>query len=108
MKKNKSNKVILVINAGSSSIKYKVFKLDNDEVIGSGQCEKIGNQNGIFNLKYTLNGKTEKIEEILPIPNHNVGTKKILDELKKHNVITNLKDIVGVSHTVVMGGTKFN
>lgn len=108
MKKNKSNKVILVINAGSSSIKYKVFKLDNDEVIGSGQCEKIGNPKGIFSIKYTLNGKTEKIEEILPIPNHNVGTKKILDELKKHNVITNLKDIVGVGHRVVMGGTKFN
>ena len=107
MKKSKTNKVILVINAGSSSIKYKVFKLDNDEVIGSGQCEKIGNPKGIFSLKYTLDGKTEKIEEILPIPNHNVGTKKILDELMKHKVITNLKDIAGVGHRVVMGGTKF-
>ena len=63
-----------------------MFKLDNDEVIGSGQCEKIGNPKGIFSIKYTLNGKTEKIEEILPIPNHNVGIKKILDELKKHNL----------------------
>ena len=59
MKKNKTNKVILVINAGSSSIKYKVFKLDNDEAIGSGQCEKIGNPKGIFSLKYIVDGKTE-------------------------------------------------
>lgn len=102
--KNLDKKVFIVINAGSSSIKYKIFRKCDDEVIASGQCEKIGNPQGIFSLKY--NGK--KIEETLPIKNHQVGIKKILDELTKNKVISNLKDIYAIGHRTVIGGDLCN
>ena len=102
--KNLDKKVIIVINAGSSSIKFKIFKKSNDEVIASGQCEKIGNPQGIFSLKY----KDQKIEQTLPIKNHQAGIQKILDELTKNKIISNLKDIYAVGHRTVIGGDLCN
>lgn len=98
-------KFILVINAGSSSIKYKVFEADTDKDIASGQCEKIGNENGIFSLKCPSLSISYKEE--MPIPNHATGIKKILDELLSKKVINSLSQIVGVGHRVVMGGKKY-
>ena len=102
--KNLDKKVNIVINAGSSSIKYNIFWKSNDEVIASGQCEKIGNPQGIFSLKY----KDKKIEQTLPIKNHQVAIKKILDELTKNKIISNLKDIYAVGHRTVIGGDLCN
>ena len=99
-----SKEVILVINAGSSSIKYKVFDKQSDQVLASGQCEKIANPMGIFSIK--INGKEDVVE--LPIPNHSVGIKKMLDELKNKNVISSLDEIKGIGHRVVMGGRKYD
>ena len=68
--------VILVINAGSSSIKYKVFDKTTDQVLCSGQCEKIGNPMGIFSIKTDQ----DKSEVEFPIPNRSsccYGWKKI-------------------------------
>ncbi len=96
------NKYILVINAGSSSIKYKVFNAQTNLDIASGQCEKIGNPMGIFSLKATNINKKEE----LPIANHQIGTKKILDELVANRIIDNLNEICGIGHRVVMGGKK--
>ena len=96
--------VILVINAGSSSIKYKVFDKHTDKVLASGQCEKIGNPIGIFSIK--VNDKKDEFE--YKLPNHSVGIKKILDELKAKNVISSLDEIVGIGHRVVMGGRKYD
>ena len=102
--KNVDKKVIIVINAGSSSIKYKIFKKSNDEVIASGQIEKIGNPQSIFVLKYGQ----KKISQNLPIPNHKEGIQKILNELKNNKIIVNTKDIYAIGHRVVMGGISFN
>ncbi len=99
--KKLNKKVIIVINAGSSSIKYKIFRKSNDEVIASGQIEKVGNTHSIFSLKY----KQNKIEQILPISNHKVGIQKILDELRNNKIINNLNDIHAVGHRIVMGGS---
>lgn len=96
--------IILVINAGSSSIKYKLFDATNNNELASGQCEKIGNPMGIFSLKF--NGK--KFSEELPLANHQVGIKKILDTLLSKKVINSLDEIKGVGHRVVMGGKKYS
>ena len=96
--------VILVINAGSSSIKYKVFDETTDQVLCSGQCEKIGNPMGIFSIKTDQ----DKSEVEFPIPNHSVGIQKILDELKNKNIISSLEEIKGIGHRVVMGGRKYD
>lgn len=101
---NNKCKLTLVINAGSSSIKYKVFNIVNDGVIASGQCEKIGNKMGIFSLKFNKDGKQVKLEQNIPLPNHEVGISKILDELKKQNVISDFNAIKGIGHRVAMGG----
>ena len=58
---------------------------------------------GIFSLKY--NGK--KIEEELPISDHQVGIKIILDELQSKGIIHDLNEIKGIGHRIVMGGTAF-
>lgn len=97
------NQYIIVINAGSSSIKYKVFNAKTNQDIVSGQCEKIGNPLGIFSLK--AEGINQK--EQIAIPNHQFGIKKILDELKSHKIILSFDEIVGVGHRVVIGGKKY-
>lgn len=97
------NQYIIVINAGSSSIKYKVFNAKTDQDLASGQCEKIGNPMGIFSLKAQGVNKKEEIA----IPNHQFGIKKILDELKANQIILSFDEIIGVGHRVVIGGKKY-
>ena len=67
---------ILVVNCGSSSLKYQLIDSATEEVSASGQCERIG-LDGIFSIK--VNGK--KIEKEVDIPNHSVGMKTVLDAL---------------------------
>lgn len=97
------NTMILVINAGSSSIKFKVYQADNYEVLASGQCEKISNPIGIFSFK----SKEVHKEENISIPNHETGVNLILNALKKHNIIPDFKLIKGIGHRIVMGGRKY-
>ena len=97
-------KMILVINAGSSSIKYKLFDILTNNVITNGQCEKIGNESGIFSIII----KNQKKVQNLAIPNHQHGIKLILDTLLNEKIISSFSDIAGIGHRVVMGGKKYN
>ena len=98
---------ILVLNCGSSSVKYKLFDMDNGEVLGSGGVEKIG-MKGSF-LKHTRrNGQKVILEgEVLE---HQLAIEYILGVLtsKKHGAIENLEEINAVGHRVVHGGERFN
>lgn len=96
-------KIILVINGGSSTIKYKVFDFSNLEVIASGICERIF-VDGNFVLKY--NGKT--IEKAITMKDHEAAVKVLLDHLKEVGIITNLNDIVGIGHRFVHCGTAYS
>ena len=89
----------LVINAGSSSLKFQVF--DNDESILSGMIEEIGTERA--KLKFKFNG--EKKEEVLKIENHKQAFLKVLDLLKEKNLSD---EIEFISHRIVHGGEKFN
>lgn len=98
---------ILVLNCGSSSIKYKLFDMKKKEVIAQGGIEKIG-MKGSF-LKLTdANGQKQIIEK--EIPEHTCGVKFIFEVLTgaQFGVIRKLEEINAVGHRMVHGGEKFN
>ncbi|MBR6415740.1 MAG: acetate kinase [Bacteroidales bacterium] len=102
--------IILVINCGSSSIKYQLLDMKSDDVydlIAKGIVEKIGLENGIF--QYSPKGG-EKIVQEFPIPDHKVGMQLVLDALtdKEHGVLKSIEDIEAVGHRIVHGGEYFS
>ena len=96
---------ILVINAGSSSLKYQLIDMDNNEVMAKGLCERIG-IDGILN--HSVNG--EKLQFNIDMPNHAKAISAVLEALlsKEHGVISNMNEISAVGHRVVHGGEKFS
>ena len=102
--------IILVINCGSSSIKYQLLDMKSDDVfdvIAKGIAEKIGLPAGV--LQYAPAGR-EKIVTDVPIPDHRVGMQLILAALtdKKTGVLKSLEDIEAVGHRIVQGGDFFS
>ena len=98
---------ILVLNCGSSSIKYKLFDMDSKEVIAQGGIEKIGLK-GSF-LKLTMpNGEKKVLEK--DIPEHTVGVEFILNTLvsPEYGAIKSLDEIDAVGHRMVHGGERFS
>ena len=102
---------ILVINTGSSSIKYELFDVKGFRVLAGGVAEKIGEENSILIYRTAQpSGKsTQKVQEGL-ISDHHEGLKRIVDLLvdPKHGVISDKNDISAVGHRVVHGGEAFH
>lgn len=96
---------ILVINSGSSSLKYQLIDMEREQVLAKGNCERIGIENS--NFIYKAHGQT--IEEKIDMPNHNVAVKLVLAKLtdKEVGVISSMKEIAGVGHRVVASGEAF-
>lgn len=102
------NKKILVINGGSSSIKFKVFEYDNFELISSGLCERIF-VDGNFEMKFKSDSSEfKKIEENVDFPNHEAAIQHLLKKLEENKVINDVNEIVGVGHRVVQGAYIFD
>ncbi len=98
---------ILVINAGSSSIKYQLIDMETEQVIAKGMCDRIGIAGGNFKLK--AEGKEDyKID--IQMANHKEAVKLVLDTLvsPEHGVIASLSEISPVGHRVLHGGEKFS
>jgi len=97
---------ILVLNAGSSSLKYKLFDLEQDSVLASGLVEKIGEEKG--HLFYETQ-KVTPYEEENTYKNHKEALEKIISLLldKKKGVLNNVNELQGVGHRVVHGGENF-
>lgn len=98
---------VLVLNCGSSSIKYKLFEMNTKEVLAQGGIEKIGLK-GSF-LKLTLpNGEKKILEK--DIPEHTVGVEFILNTLTspEYGAIKSLDEIEAVGHRMVHGGERFS
>lgn len=98
-------KKILVINSGSSSLKYQLFEVegDNYDVLAKGLAERIGIDGSKISIKYA-NG--EKKEVMVDLPNHEVALGEVF-KLLLDGVITDLKEISAVGHRVVHGGEIF-
>ena len=94
---------ILSVNAGSSSLKFKIYEMPEEKVLISGVFERIGLENSFYTIK--LNGEKIKNEE--PLPNHSVAVEYLIQELLKNNVIESLDEIKGVGHRLVHGGDKY-
>lgn len=92
---------ILLLNAGSSSLKYQLIDADTEEVLGSGICEKITLDMG--SITHKVNGEKFPVE--LPLPDHKVALKAVLDLFTEHG--PSLDGVIAVGHRTVHGGTKF-
>ena len=97
---------VLVVNCGSSSIKYQLIDMENEELMAKGYLEKIGLPDSF--LTHTVNGVKHKIEQV--INNHEEGIKLVLEQLThpEYGVISSLDEIGAVGHRVVHGGEKFS
>ena len=98
--------IILVINSGSSSLKFQLLNMDNESVMAQGQVEKIGLPSGIFTIKAEgLKNKTE-----LEIPNHEVAVELVLNGLleTKEAGLKSLDEIDAIGHRIVQGGDTFS
>ena len=98
---------ILVINAGSSSIKYQLIDMDNEKLIAKGQCDRIGIEGG--NFKQKVEGRADYVLDV-HMANHAEAVKIVLDTLtsKENGVIASLDEISAVGHRVLHGGEKFS
>ena len=94
---------ILSVNAGSSSLKFTLMKMPEEEVIASGLFEKIGLADSSYTIKY----KGEKIKKECSLENHSVAVEKLIAELIDLNIIQTLDEIEGVGHRLVHGGQEF-
>lgn len=102
--------IILVINCGSSSIKYQLLDMRNDDVydlLAKGIVEKIGLESG--RLQHTPAGRQKFVRD-LPIPDHNLGMQIVLEALidPEHGVLKSFDDIEAVGHRIVQGADFFS
>lgn len=97
---------ILIINSGSSSIKYQLMVMPENEVICSGMIDRIGLETSNITFKTAVSSH----EEMLPIPNHKVGLQKVANMLldAEKGVIKSTSEIAAVGHRVVHGGSDFS
>ena len=95
---------ILVINAGSSSLKYQLIDMENESVLAKGLCDRIG-----LDGKFVHNANGEKLELDHPMPNHAEAIKVVLSHLTdaKWGVIKDVSEIAAVGHRTVHGAETF-
>ena len=98
---------ILVINCGSSSLKYQLIDSITEKVLAKGLCERIGSEGSC--ITHTPTGGAKRTEEI-PMPDHSAAIKAVIDHLldPEVGVITSLSQIGAVGHRIVHGGERFN
>ena len=95
--------IVLVVNCGSSSLKYQLINMDNEEVMAKGLVEKIGLSDSLLTHKW--NGQKKEVAQ--SIPDHKVAVKLVLDILTESGVIKSMSEIDAVGHRVVHGGEEF-
>lgn len=95
----------MIINSGSSSLKFKLFNNETHETLASGIIERIGIHGSKIKVKY---GDGQKYELDHEITNHLQGIELLLNILKELNLIADLSEIKGIGHRVVAGGEYFS
>ena len=105
--KDRWNKMkILVINSGSSSLKYQLFDIETEKVIAKGLCDRIGVKGAVG--AFTFKTDAEKYQTDVDMPDHASALKIVLETLvsKEHGVISSVSEIEAVGHRVLHGGDK--
>ena len=96
---------ILVINAGSSSLKYQLIDMETEQAVAKGVCERIGIEGS--KLTHKANGKEKVVES--PMPDHNEAIRLVLEALvdREYGVVKNMSEIGAVGHRMVHSGEDF-
>ena len=95
-------KIIIVINAGSSSIKFQVFNNETLESLASGILERL-----YIDGSYKMDINNQEFSGNADFSNHEIATNFLIEILEEHNVINEIKDILAVGHRIVQGGEYF-
>ena len=95
----------LVINSGSSTLKFKLYLMPEEKEIAKGLLERIGFDGSAIKIVY---GDGKQYTEELPLANHAVAIKEMLRLLKELKIVDNFEEITGVGHRVVAGGEYFD
>lgn len=100
---------IFVINSGSSSIKYQLFKMPNEQPVCSGLVERIGLENSVITHRLFINDEEKVITKTVDLPDHEAGLKEVAQLLTNGEtaVIKDATDIAAVGHRIVHGGRAF-
>lgn len=100
---------ILVINAGSSSLKYQLIDAEKETAIAKGLVERIGQEMSVVKYEYFTNGEKQKVTQELPIPSQQEAFQKVAELLTdpQIGVIKDVSEIKHIGHRVVHGGEKF-
>ena len=98
---------VLVINCGSSSLKYQLIDMENESVLAKGICERIGAEGSILTHKPT--GKDKFVTE-QPMEDHSVAVKLVMEALQdpEHGVIASADEITAIGHRVLHAGTVYS
>lgn len=94
----------IAINAGSSTLKFKMFQMPEETVLAEGAIDRIGAGNSSIKIKY---GDGQKYEATQDVDDHKVAIQLLLDQLTSLNIIKDFNEITGVGHRVVAGGEEF-
>ena len=95
---------LLSVNAGSSSLKFRLYEMPEEKLLMKGMFERIG----LFGSCYSIRIGDEKISKDVPLKDHNEAVKILLDELINNRVISSLNEIEAVGNRVVHGGNKYS
>ncbi|MCM1371342.1 MAG: acetate kinase [Clostridium sp.] len=95
---------ILSVNTGSSSLKFRLYEMPEENVLISGNFERIG----IDNSFYTLKINDEKIKKEISLENHKIAFEILVKELIENNIVESLDEIKGIGNRVVQGGSYFD
>ena len=95
---------ILSVNAGSSSLKFRLYEMPEENLLISGVFERIGIEGSFYTIKY--NG--EKIKKEIELKNHKDAFNYLVSELLENKVVTSLEEIKGIGHRAVQGGALYN
>ena len=95
---------LLSVNAGSSSLKFRLFEMPEEKVIMKGLFERIGFDGASYEIK--MNDK--KIEKKVELKDHNDAVKYLVEELLENKVIESLDELEAIGHRVVHGGSKYS
>ena len=100
---------VMVINSGSSSIKYKLYRSDTWRSVAAGTVTRIGEAEGEMKCRWTADdGAEQNRVQSLPIPNHRVGLDRIVAGLHETGALADVSELAAIGHRVVHGGEQFN
>ena len=95
---------VMAVNAGSSSLKFKLYEMPEEKVLCSGNAERIGHEDGIFGIKW---GK-ESEKKVVPILDHAEAVRLLVKALIEKGIVKDMNEIVAVGHRIVQGGKYFS